>query len=76
VSCSGDDVESLKWFKPDGSEVGARGRIHVEKVDGQLRLIFDSVRKKDHGKWICLSTQTDEKSFILNVYGNEVRSAI
>lgn len=75
VSCNG--TEPLAWFKPDGSEVGHKGRVHVESVDGQLRLIFDSVRKKDHGTWVCLSG-TAEKSFVLNVYGNlfEIKNSV
>lgn len=50
--------------------VDSKGRVHVENVDGLLRLIFDNVKKEDQGKWTCLleGEFSEEKYFTLNVY--------
>lgn len=66
-----DDCRNMKWLKPSGAEVDYRGRVHVEKTAGQLRLIFDSISKEDQGKWTCVlnNEENDEKSFMMNVYG-------
>lgn len=72
MSCIGeDDDKNMKWLKPSGAEVDYKGRVHVEKIDGQLRLVFESIIKEDQGKWTCVldNEENDEKFFMMNVYG-------
>lgn len=72
MSCIGeDDDKNMKWLKPSGGEVDYKGRVHVEKIDGQLRLVFESIIKEDQGKWTCVldNEENDEKYFMMNVYG-------
>lgn len=74
VLCEGDADDNLKWLRPDGFEVDYKGRVHVEKVGGQLRLIFDSIKKEDQGEWTCVSEFEeggDGKLFMMNVYGKD-----
>lgn len=73
VICGGDADDNLKWLTPHGMEVNYKGRVHVEKVNGQLRLIFESIKLEDQGEWTCVSEFEeggDGKSFIMNVYGD------
>lgn len=71
VSCEGIDNNYTKWLRPDGFEVSSKGRVHVETIKGQSRLIFDSITKDDMGKWTCKldNDEGDGKSFVMNVYG-------
>lgn len=72
VSCFGDYNDSIVWFGPHGNEVPTEGRVHVETLDYELILLFESIQKEDQGKWTCAmlcDENGEEKSFILNVYG-------
>lgn len=71
MSCIGIDDNNTKWLRPDGLEVTSKGRVHVEHNRGQARLIFDSIKKEDQGKWTCKldNDESDGKFFVMNVYG-------
>jgi len=73
VSCFGDYNDSLAWFGPHGNEIDrTEGRVHVETLDYELLLLFDSIQKEDQGKWTCAifcDEIEEEKSFVLNVFG-------
>lgn len=71
VTCNGTDEENSKWLTPKGDDVvDTKGRVHVEYVEGQLRLIFDNVTIEDQGNWTCVNEGEyhEEVGFILNVY--------
>lgn len=34
VTCRGGSDAGIKWLKPDGTDVAAKGRVHVKHVDG------------------------------------------
>ena len=69
------DDNNTRWLRPNGLEVNSKGRVHVEGIKGQLglesRLIFDSIKREDQGKWTCKldNDEGEGKFFIMNVYG-------
>lgn len=71
MSCYGEYDNNIKWLNPHGIDVDSKGQVHVEYVSGQLRLIFDSIRQENQGKWTCVSDndESEGKSFIMNVNG-------
>lgn len=73
VSCFADYNDSLAWFGPHGNEIDrTEGRVHVQMLDYELLLLFDSIQKEDQGKWTCAifcDEIEEEKSFTLNVFG-------
>lgn len=73
MSCTSNNDSNIKWVNPHGIDVDSKGRTHVEFIAGQLRLIFDSIKKEDQGKWTCSSDNDgdDGKFFIMNVNGKK-----
>lgn len=75
VSCTGEEDSNIKWQNPHGIDVGSKGRVHVEFIAGQLRLIIEKIQKEDQGKWTCSSDndEDDGKYFTINVNGKQIR---
>lgn len=73
ITCIGRPGDDLIWSAPNGNDVDKTGRVHYEKVEHQLRLVIESVKKDDGGEWTCRLEYEDEvkKSFYLDVYGEE-----
>lgn len=73
VSCKAPEADTIVWTKVGEGDIQATsGKIHVEeKTDESLDLVFETIKKKNQGEYVCKATYKGKevtKNFTLSVF--------